>query len=189
MAAVAESYREIRSAIDIVFDKHGFPIPQQPDPQAPAPRKWLIRGEPHADRLFSSVADFQPQSGQMGSHGVFMGDCLESVKHTASGVYFLFDRDVFGQDWIRVPSEEYRRGIEEIAIQHNLRVESLSGGLEAETILFQRTATYQPQTGIATIPYSVPLENVEAIFLPESLMDAGAMMGLPRNLKGKVIIF
>ncbi len=190
MVNISENYRQIMLPFETALKNNRLIIPESPDPNAKAPRRWLIRGESSSDRLLIPDQQvFKPQSGQMGSYGVFLGDCLAPLMYHSPGAYYLFDKDKLDIDWLRVPSSDYNKEIERIGKDHNLRLEELNGGLNAETMLFKRFATYQPNKGVATIPYPLSLEEAVAIFLTDGFIDQKSINSLPDNLKRKIKTF
>lgn len=185
-----ENHGGIRSSLKGVLDENGLNIPKNPNPNAKIPQRWLLRGESNKNRLLDiKQRSFQPQSGQMGSYGVFLGDCLTSLMYYDHGAYYLFDRDTINADWLSIPSENYTEQMKRIGRQHNLRIERLSDGLMAETILFEHSVTYQPATGIVTVPYPLELDRVSAIFLSSGFLNPDELKSLPSNLRKKTIIF
>lgn len=168
----------------------GLDIPDSPNPDAKTPRRWLLRGESNRDRLLNpDQRNFQPQPGQMGSYGVFLGDCLVSLMYYNPGAYYLFDRDVISANWLCVPSESYTEQIERIGRQHNLRIERLNDGVEAEMILFKHSTTYQPTIGVVTIPYALELDRVNSIFLSSGFLSPDEIKSLPSRLRKKIALF
>src|SRR5260221_14201501 len=95
-------------------------FPSHPDNKSSGgPRQWLLRGEMSANRLFQGNP-FIPQSGQMGTHGVFLGDCLSSITSPSSGgVYYLFPSSRLAERWLVSPSEEYYRLLNQVAREND----------------------------------------------------------------------
>ncbi|MEK7534677.1 MAG: hypothetical protein AAB600_05080 [Patescibacteria group bacterium] len=185
-----ENHRDRMLPLKRVLDENGLDIPKNPNPNAKIPQRWLLRDESNKNRLLDiNQRNFQPQSGQMGSYGVFLGDCLTALMHYKSGAYYLFDRDTIDGDWLSIPSESYTEQMKRIGRQHNLRIERLSDGLMAETILFKHSVTYQPTTGIVTVPYPLDLDRVSAIFLSSGFLNPDELKSLPSNLREKITTF
>lgn len=170
--------------------KNGISIPRNPNSDSKIPRKWLLRSESNKDRLLDlNQRGFQPKSGQMGSFGVFLGDCFAPIMRHNPGAYYLFDRDTLATNWVCIPSEDYSKQMKEIGKKHNLAIDRTTDGLSAETILFERTATYQPASGIVTVPYLLDLSKATSIFLSSKFLSPEEMESLPDPLRGKIKIF
>lgn len=186
----AKDYKDKILSLKKALYENGLNVPERPNPDAKIPRRWLLRGESTKDRLLDiNQRNFQPQAGQMGSYGVFLGDCLAPLMHYVPGAYYLFDRDTINANWLCVPSEKYTEQMEIIGRQYNLKIESVSNGLIAETILFKYSATYQPTIGIVTIPYPLELDRVSTIFLSTNFLNLKELESLPNNLREKIKIF
>lgn len=184
-----ETHGDIITPFKKTLHENGIEVPTCPNPNATNPRKWLLRGESDKTRLLDErQRNFHPQYGQMGSYGIFFGDCLTAIMHYNPGAYYLFDRDLFDVDWLRIPSDEYTERVSSIGIQYNLRIEHSNDGLVAEETLFKHSATYQSITGIATIPNVLGLDRAGMIFLSNNFLDPEELESLPDNLKSKIII-
>lgn len=184
------NYRDTRLPLERVLYKNGLNIPKSPNPDAKTPRRWLLRGESNENRLLDiNQRSFQPKYGQMGSYGIFLGDCLAPLMYCNPGAYYLFDRDTIDANWLSLQAESYMEQIKKIGRQHNLRIERVDDGLAAETILFKHSATYQPATGVVTIPYPLELDRVSAIFLTNDFLNPKELESLPNTLREKITTF
>lgn len=189
MSELTRVVEDQRSKVVTALHENGIDVPNNPDPNAITPRRWLLRGEANKTRLLdTSLREFKPQSGQMGSYGVFLGDCLASLMYYSSGIYYLFDKDSIDSAWLCIPSESYTRQIQQIGQQHNLSVDNLHDGLLAESILFQQSTTYQPISGIVTIPYSLDVGKAQMIFVSSGILSFEEIEQLPNALRAKIVI-
>ena len=161
-----EKERVIANPLRDALRENGIDIPKTSQPGNLSPRKWLIRSESNKNRLLDKNQQlFQPNAGQMGSHGVFFGDCLSPIMYPNPGAYYVFDTNSLEANWLPIPSETYTMSVDQISKQYSLKVEKIADGIMAENILFQRLSTYQHHHGIVTIPYPITLDRVKKIFL------------------------
>lgn len=196
MASISESPRGVEEKQHIVkplvaaLSANGVNFPSNPTVESlVGPRQWLIRGENSTSRLLLEDRTLTPQPGQMGSHGVFFGDCIAPLMLPEQGVYYVYPTAQVSQDWLRIPSPEYRKLAERIREKNGLRADSVGDALNADSLIYKSSATYSPKDGIATSPRPLPIQSAHLILLTEGLLTPQQLQGLPETIRNKVVIF
>lgn len=185
-----EKERVIINPLRDALRQNGIDIPDTSQPGNINPRTWLIRSESNKNRLLDeNQQSFHPNAGQMGSHGVFLGDCLAPIMYPNPGAYYVFDTSTVGTKWLPIPSESYIERVNQISIQYSLKVEKIGDGIMAENILFRRLSTYQHHHGIASVPYPISLDKVNRIFLTKAFLTNAELASLQTHIKKKIVIF
>jgi|GEM_PF-5783887 len=168
----------------------GIIFPEAPlfTPDVISPRPWLVRGEGRLSRLTDdNDRFFVPQSGEMGTKGVFFGDCLQSLMYPQNGAYYVYSAPELSTEWIVSPSQRMDDAVNLVASELNLRPMTISGGLEAEQAVYDKNNIYQSKRGIATIASSVAVAKVRAILVtPSFILDHKTHM-IPSSYKKKIV--
>lgn len=115
---------------------------------------------------------FEPTSGAMGKHGVFLGDNGASLMKPDPGVYYVFNSSGVSKSWLVMGSDKYRAEVKRIASENNLDLSTLYGGLTVEEEVHRLYATYDPVTGIATVPNSIPIQQADLVIATGGLLDS-----------------
>lgn len=150
-----------------------------------SPGEWLVRAESSKERILHNKP-FIPQKGQMGSSGVFFADNASSLMYPAPGVYYVFRTEDLQQRWVPHPSNISEDLVALIAKKYNLDLQTIGGGIEAESKLFEMYSIYQNRTGICTICDTVDPSRAHAILIHGNLMSDGEFLSLPRSIKSLI---
>lgn len=168
----------------------GFFLPEEPQlgTHVTGPSPVLVRSESTLSRLTNSNEKmFTPQTGEMGTKGVFFADCLKALMYPSEGAFYVFHTGDVAQDWLVAPSEQFRRELERVAQQRNLRLTSVSGGVEAEEVVYDRFNVYQAKRGIATSSSPVGLDKVSAVLVTPNFIASHELAKIPPVIKNKII--
>lgn len=188
--SVLENKKHIINPLRELLQENDIGIFDSSRPGALSPGKWLMRGESNKRRLLDvSQRFFQPQPGEGGTHGVFLGDCLESLMYPDAGVYYVFDSEIVSTRWLPIPSQSYLNQIASIGQELNLNVNMVVDGMKAETILYKQYPIYQRTRGIATLPCELALDKAHKILLTDGFLSGDELNSLPDNLREKMSIF
>lgn len=143
--------------IEKALQMKGVTVPSGPDDSFSHPREWLLRGEASPTKLYSTDK-LEPQSGEMGTWGVFFADCLSALyKYQEGGIYYVVPTSKITEPWLRTPSTDYEKLFRETAQKYQLNPNSIGGGVETEQKLFKSHNIYQAKRGIATTHTPIPL--------------------------------
>ena len=186
----AEQILSQREQLHSFLLEHQIIVPQEPllDPRVKAPREWLIRGESHKERLLNAKQNnFNPQSGEWGTYGIFFGDCMKPLMYPHSGGYYLFRTEDLRNNWMVDPSPEYERALSEIAQGDRLNLSSISGGVEATDKLYHSHNIYQAKRGIATVTSSLAVEQAAAIIYTKNFITPDEFRKIPLSLQRKML--
>lgn len=139
-----------------------------------SPRAILLRGDNSHARITGKELYFIPNSGQMGSFGVFFADVLSALMD-ADILYVFRERNVLhaanAETWLPYGRENCSELLMRIASDKNLNLRTITGGVTAETELFKSHPIYQPTLGIATIPTQLPVTTASHIFVNKRLLE------------------
>lgn len=167
----------------------GISIPESPlyDTSVLQPRAWLVRGENRKDRLIDQgKRTFAPQSGEMGTYGVFFGDCLKPLIYPQNGLFYIYGRNDVADTWLVDPSTAYKEEYANAALQHNLNPTSISEGIVAQEWVYRQHNVYQAKRGIATVASPLPLDQSAAIIMTDGFLSQDELHHLPPSLSSKL---
>lgn len=167
----------------------GINFPKDPDqnPDISMPRPWLVRGTGNLSILSDGQGLFMPQDGEMGTNGVFFGDCLKSLMYPSKGAFFVFPTSSVASNWLITPSLEYQQELERVASERHLSLTTITGGVEAESEVYRRNNIYQKMRGIATVASPVEVERATAILTTHSILHNDDLAKIPHHIKNKLV--
>lgn len=168
----------------------GLTIPASPHYQE-LPLPLLLRGDNSHARITGKEPYFIPNPGQMGSWGIFFADVLSALMD-ADILYVFQEQEVLratgAAQWLSYDGENSQDLFMRVASEKNLDISTISGGVAAETKLFQTYPIYQPATGIATIPTPLPVAAASHIFVNKRVLE-NMQNRIPDALAEKIVEF
>jgi len=164
----------------------GIEVPTSPDSRRDNPRQWLLRGETSVDRLIKNLP-FSPQSGKLGSKGVFLGDCTAPLMLSDESVMYVFPSSI-SSGWLNLESRKFLEIMNEFAKKYNLDTSRIGEGSKAMELVYEKYSVYSPKEGICTVPYQLTIQDCERILLPERLIDQGTLNQIDQETLAKILL-
>lgn len=178
--------QEPKSALQHRLLSYGINLPEQPLPSNYTPGEWLVRGT--SSDVGLKTGFMNPQSGEMGTNGVFFGDCYSTLMYP-KGLFYLYNSQQLSQQgYINYPSDQSNEILQWIANCENLNMNSISGYVEAESRLFRGWDIYQQKKGIYTAHVPVDVRQAQAIFMYPGFMDDAHLNTLPPEIHDRLMV-
>lgn len=177
----------LKQILKEAISKKGISFPDLPKSSLLAPRKWLIRAESDFDRLIYRTPFF-PQDGQMGSRGVFFGDCWSCLMYPNPGIFYVFETSKLKQHWIAVGSAEYQQIIDHLLNISTLNMNTVGNGIEVESQFYTQHAVYEPNTGVATVNEVLSINSAALIVIPSGIPPDFDLEEIDNKIRRKLLV-
>ncbi|MFA5932586.1 MAG: hypothetical protein WCV81_04955 [Microgenomates group bacterium] len=166
----------------------GIDIPLNPDPDQDTPRTWLVRGTPKTNTL--SEKHLLPQTGQLGTKGVFFGECLSPVVVPDWGVVFVYPNTITSR-WLNIKSRIFQKLVGYVAAKNHWNTAKIGEGATAYETVYSKYPIFSPTDGICTIPNALPVDQAQHIVMvgQGKYKDSVSVKSFPEEIQNKISFF
>lgn len=185
-APLSTELQEQQHRLSDELNRLGIEFPQDPDLNENSPRPWLVRGSHNKGILTNGDKFLIPHDGQMGSTGVFFGDCLRPLMYPHTGVFYVFLTTEVATDWLSTSTDRYQAILKHIADEKRLDTRTISGGIDTEAEVYAHYNVYQAHSGIAAAASPVPLYQARHILVTPDLLYPHELERIPSLIKDKI---